>query len=151
MKEILKQLPNGDWMHDYWVDENGNRIEEPYNTPQELMSIKFKYLSDCRDADIYKTFVYNGNKFDCDKEARSNIDDLVFAQQHDPSFAGRIWNLSGGEGYVMLMSEDVIPFKTESVKVKDNAWAKFAMLAGQLQMIDLNSPDAIELINAIVW
>jgi len=36
MKEILKQLPNGDWTHDCWVDEEGNKIIETVVTIPEV-------------------------------------------------------------------------------------------------------------------
>lgn len=120
-------------------------------SPQNLFNSKFIELSSIRDNEIYGTFIYKGNLFDCDKEARANIDDLVFAQQHDSTFTEIQWNTHNGANMVMLSADDVIPFKTAAVQVKNAAWGKFTILVQQLQAIDLESENAIELINQIIW
>ena len=108
-------------------------------------------LTNTRESVIYGVFVYKSDTFDCDKEARDNINDLVFAYENDPTFAGRLWNTSGGASFVFLTKDDIIPFKTAAVKVKDDAWGKFSIKMQQLNAIDLDSNDAKILISNIVW
>jgi len=121
------------------------------NSPQNLFKNKLAELSTKRDAEVYGTFTYNGDKFDCNKAAMENIDKLILGYNFNSNLAGRSWNTSGGAKVVFLTTGDIPNFIKAYLAVTDNAWAKFAMLAGQLQMIDLNSPDAMDLINAIVW
>lgn len=150
MKEILKQLPNGDWAHDHWEDENGNIIPEPYNTPQEYFELKQKELLSSCYADIYGKFTIWGKWFACDQTARDDINDLYYAYQK-PDFVGRYWFTFGGTEVVYITPEMVIPFKDAVVEHKDLCWNKYAVLSNKLGAIDLNSPDAIELIRSIQW
>lgn len=142
--KIYRKYESGAWSGEKYPDGYIKTVQDYYND-------KTKELSTSRDSVIYGTFTYNEAIFDCDKEARDNINDLVFAYENDSTFAGRSWNTSGGLSFMFLTKDDIIPFKTAAVKVKDEAWGKFSTKMYQLNSINLEDPNVIDMINAIVW
>lgn len=150
------QLPFDDQDKMYRMYKNGKWSTEKYpdgyiKTSYEVLMDRYGYLNTERDKEIYGTFTFEGNLFDCDKFARENINDFCSAFELNPEFEGMPWYTSGGANLIFLEGRKAPMLRAGALDVKVKAFAEFNRLDGQLRQIDLSKPNAIDLINAVVW
>ena len=142
MKEKLKQLPNGDWTHDYWVDDEGNPIPEVITKDSKLSELWNAYQSQ-----LHSFIEYNGKQYGNSTEDSASVDEVLWAISEGlfPE-SGMAWNTYLGVESVILQAIDFKGLKFARVSKKQELFSKYSGLEAQVKIAETQ-----EELNAIVW